>query len=35
MQKIVGGFPDVASVDEEPVVTLESIGETVMTEAWH
>jgi hypothetical protein len=35
MQERVGEFPDVDTVDKEPVVTLEIIEETVTTELWH
>lgn len=35
MQKRVGGFPDIDTVDEEPVVIIKGTGKTVMTEVWH
>lgn len=35
MQKRVGEFSDMDTVDEEPVVTIKRTGKTVMTEVWH
>lgn len=34
MQKRVGEFPDIDTVDGEPVVTIKRTGKTVMIEVW-